>query len=184
MAKDSTERHVSNSPSIPNHIDSYLMDSFGRNLLRELQTNSRLSTAELARRVGLSPTATAERMKQMEEQGILRAYTIEMDREALGLEVMAFVRMTCEGQHYYRLLEFIQSLEEVRECHHLTGGDAFLLKVTTTSMSGLEALIEVLLPYGNPVTSLVLSTPIERRPYNVTGKLTSVTRKQRPALRR
>jgi Lrp/AsnC family leucine-responsive transcriptional regulator len=160
--------------------ESYLMDSFGRSLIQELQQNARLSVAELARRVGLSPTATAERMKQMEEIGIVRGYTIEIDREALGLEVLAFIRMTCEGQHYYRLMEFIETLEEVRECHHLTGGDAFLLKVTTTSMGGLEALIEALLPYGNPVTSIVLSTPIERRRYAVTGKLTTVTRR-RPA---
>jgi Lrp/AsnC family leucine-responsive transcriptional regulator len=75
-------------------------------------------------------------------------------------------------------MDFVHTVEEVRECHHLTGGDAFLLKVTTTNMEGLEALIEALLPYGNPVTSLVLSTPIERRKYAVTGKLTSVTKKR------
>jgi len=154
-----------------------LMDSFGRKLLDELQNNARLSVAELGRRVGLSPTATAERMKQMEEVGILHGYTIDIDREALGLEVMAFIRMSCGGQNYHRLLDYVQTLEEVRECHHLTGGDDFLLKVTTTSMGDLEALIEALLPYGNPVTSLVLSTPVERRKYNVTGKLTTITRK-------
>jgi Lrp/AsnC family leucine-responsive transcriptional regulator len=77
----------------------------------------------------------------------------------------------------------VQTLEEVRECHHLTGDDDFLLKVTTTSMANLEALIEALLPYGNPVTSLVLSSPVERRKYAVTGKLTTVQKKP-PALRR
>jgi Lrp/AsnC family leucine-responsive transcriptional regulator len=155
-----------------------LMDSFGRSLLKELQDNSRLSIAELARRVGLSATATAERLKQMEEVGIVRAFTIEIDREALGLEVLAFVRLTCDGQNYFRMMDFVQTLEEVRECHHLTGGDAFLLKVTTTSMGALEALIEALLPYGNPVTSLVLSTPVERRKYEVTGKLTTLSKKR------
>jgi Lrp/AsnC family transcriptional regulator, leucine-responsive regulatory protein len=154
------------------------MDAFGRALLKELQDNARLSIAELARRVGLSATATAERMKQMEEAGIICGFTVEIDREALGLEVLAFIRLTCDGQHYFRLMEFVQTLEEVRECHHLTGGDAFLLKVTTTSMSNLEALIEALLPFGNPVTSVVLSTPIERRKYAVTGKLTTATKKR------
>jgi Lrp/AsnC family leucine-responsive transcriptional regulator len=154
-----------------------LLDSYGRMLLDELQANARLSLAELSRRIGLSPTATAERLKQMEETGILRGFTAEIDREALGLEVMAFIRMSCPGQHYHRIVEYVQTLEEVRECHHLTGGDDFLLKVTTTSMADLEALIEALLPYGNPVTSLVLSTPVERRRYAVTGKLTSITRK-------
>ena len=155
-----------------------LLDNYGRKILHELQLNARLSLAELGRRIGLSPTATAERLKQMEEAGILHGYTVEIDREALGLEVLAFIRMSCGGQNYHRLLDYIQTLEEVRECHHLTGGDDLLLKVTTTSMADLEALIEALLPYGNPVTSLVLSSPIERRKYAVTGKLTTVTRKQ------
>ena len=155
-----------------------LLDSYGRMLLEELQGNARLSVAELGRRIGLSPTATAERLKQMEETGILHGYTVEIDRESLGLEVMAFIRMSCGGHNYHRLLEYVQTLEEVRECHHITGADDFLLKVTTTSMGDLEALIEALLSYGNPVTSLVLSSPVERRKYAVNGKLTTVTRRQ------
>ena len=155
-----------------------LMDFYGRKLLEELQANARLSLAELGRRIGLSPTATAERLKQMEEVGIVHGYTVEIDREALGLDVLAFIRMSCGGQQYHRLLDYVQTLEEVRECHHLTGGDDLLLKVTTTSMADLEALIEALLPYGNPVTSLVLSSPVERRKYAVNGKLVTVTKKR------
>ena len=155
-----------------------LMDSYGRKLLEELQANARLSLAELGRRIGLSPTATAERLKQMEELRIVHGYTVEVDREALGLDVLAFIRMSCGGQQYHRLLDYVQTLEEVRECHHLTGGDDLLLKVTTTSMADLEALIEALLPYGNPVTSLVLSSPVERRKYAVNGKLVTVTKRR------
>ncbi len=157
-----------------------LLDSHGRKLVHELQANSRLSLAELSRRIGLSPTATGERLKQMEEIGILRGYTVDIDREALGLEVLAFIRMSCPGQNYHRFLDYAQTLEEVRECHHLTGGDDFLLKVTTTSLADLEALIEALLPYGNPVTSLVLSSPVEHRRYSILGKLTTVSRKRPP----
>jgi len=155
-----------------------LLDFHGRKLLHELQANARLSLAELARRIGLSPTATGERLKQMEEIGILRGYTVDIDREALGLEVLAFIRMSCPGQNYHRFLDYVQTLEEVRECHHLTGGDDFLLKITTTGLADLEALIEALLPYGNPVTSLVLSSPVERRRYSVLGKLITVTQKR------
>lgn len=155
-----------------------LMDDYGRKLLEELQSNARLSIAELGRRIGLSATATAERLKQMEEVGIIRGYSVQIDREALGLDVMAFVRMSCSGgQQYHRLIEYVQTLQEVRECHHLTGGDDLLLKVTTTNMADLEALIEALLPYGNPITSLVFSSPVERRTYAVTGKMVSVTKK-------
>ncbi|HLY40532.1 MAG TPA: Lrp/AsnC family transcriptional regulator [Terracidiphilus sp.] len=155
-----------------------LLDICGRKLVEELQANARLSVAELGRRIGLSPTATTERLRQMEEIGILRSYTVQIDPESLGLEVMAFIRMSCDGQNYHRLIEYVQTLEEVRECHHLTGGDDFLLKVTTTNMADLEALIEALLPYGNPVTSLVLSSPVEHRKFAVTGKLVTVTRKR------
>ncbi|HWA93048.1 MAG TPA: Lrp/AsnC family transcriptional regulator [Terracidiphilus sp.] len=154
-----------------------LLDNYGRKMLKDLQENARLSVAELGRRIGLSPTATAERLRQMEEVGIVRGYSVDVDMEALGLEVMAFIRMSCGGTNYHRVLDFIKTLEEVRECHHLTGGDDLLLKVTTTSMADLEALIEALLPYGTPVTSLVLSSPVEHRRLNVTGKLTSVARR-------
>lgn len=160
-----------------------LIDIYGRKLLDELQANARLSVAELGRRIGLSPTATAERLKQMEEVGILHGYTIDIDRESLGLEVMAFIRMSCSGQNYHRWLDYVQTLEEVRECHHLTGGDDFLLKVTTTNLADLEALIEALLPYGNPITSLVLSSPVEHRKYNITGKLITVSKKPQPRRR-
>jgi Lrp/AsnC family leucine-responsive transcriptional regulator len=119
----------------------------------------------------------------MEEVGIIHGYTVDIDREALGLEVMAFIRMSCPGQNYRRFIEYAQSLEEIRECHHLTGGDDFLLKVTTMSMTDLEALIEALLGYGNPVTSLVLSSPVDHRRYAVTGKLTTVS-KRPPLFRR
>jgi len=157
---------------------STLLDVYGRKLLEELQVNARLSVTELGRRIGLSPTATTERLKQMDEVGILRGYTVQIDPESLGLEVMAFIRMSCDGQNYHRLIDYVQTLEEVRECHHLTGGDDFLLKVTTTNMADLEALIEALLPYGNPITSLVLSSPVEHRKFAVTGKLVTVTRKR------
>ena len=155
-----------------------LMDQYGRMILAELQANARVSTAELGRRISLSPTATAERLRQMEEVGIVSGYTIDIDREALGLEVLAFIRMSCAGQNYRRFINYVQTLEEVRECHHLTGGDDFLLKVTTNNMVNLEALIEALLPYGNPITSIVLSSPVEHRRYAVTGKLITVARKQ------
>jgi Lrp/AsnC family transcriptional regulator, leucine-responsive regulatory protein len=156
-----------------------LLDSYGRKLVDELQANARLSVAELSRRVGLSPTAVAERLKQMEEEGILLGYAARVDRAALGLEVMAFIRMSCAGANYHRLIAYAESIEEVRECHHLTGGDDLLLKVTTLDMAHLEALIEALLPYGTPTTSLVLSSPVERRPYAASGRLTTVTPRTR-----
>ena len=161
-----------------------LLDSFSRKLLDELQANARLSTAELARRIGLSPTATAERMRQLEESGIIEGYGARIDPEALGVGLQAFLRVSSTGPNYLRLLEYLRTLEEVRACHHLTGGDDLLIHVAVLDLAHLEAVIEALLPYGAPVTSLVLSTPIERHSYNATGKLASIASKPRTKRRR
>jgi Lrp/AsnC family leucine-responsive transcriptional regulator len=147
-----------------------LLDEYGRNLLRALQQDSRLSYADLGRRVGLSPSAAAERMRRMEEDGIIRGYTIEIDREALGLPILAYIRMTCDGHRYQPFLKFVHTVAEVRECHHVTGGDAFFLHITTASIAELERTIERLLPYGIPTTSIVLSSPVVRRAYDVQAK--------------
>src|SRR5580698_7152799 len=147
-----------------------ILDDYGRKLLDELQRDTRASFADLGRRIGLSASATAERMRRMEEDGIIRGYTVEIDREALGLPILAYVRMTCDGQRYQPFLKFVHTLPEVRECHHVTGGEAFFLQVTTASIAELERTIERLLPYGIPTTSIVLSSPIVRRAYEVLAK--------------
>lgn len=140
------------------------MDLIGRKILQALATEGRLPFAELGRKVGLSPSAAAERVRHLESLGIIRGYRAEIDLHALGYPITAFVRLTCEGSRYRQFLKFLPTLEAVHECHHLTGGDAFLLKVILSSMSELETLIESLLPYGSPTTSMVLSTPLERQP--------------------
>ena len=144
-----------------------IIDDFGRKLLLELQRDARASFADLGRRIGLSPSATAERLRRMEEAGIIRGYTVEIDREALGLPILAIVRMTCDGPRYHPFLKFVKELPEVRECHHVTGGDAFFLQVTAASIVELEKVIERLLPYGIPTTSIVFSSPVTRRSHDL-----------------
>src|SRR6202049_3230744 len=122
------------------------IDLIDRKILQELATNGRLPFAELGRKVGLSPSATAERVRQLESLGFIRGYRAEIDLTALGYSVTAFVRLTCEGHRYRQFLKFLPTLQSVQECHHLTGGDAFLLKVMLSSVAELEALIESLLP--------------------------------------
>jgi Lrp/AsnC family leucine-responsive transcriptional regulator len=140
------------------------LDPHDKKILTELSTDARLPFAELARRIGLSASATTERVKQLESLGLIRGYRAELDLKALGLTITAFIRMTCDGPRYRPFLKFLATLESVQECHHLTGGDAFLLKVALPSTEDLEHLIEKLLPYGSPTTSMVLSTPVDRGP--------------------
>ena len=138
------------------------IDAIDRKILRELTSDARLSIAELGRRIGLSPSATAERLRRLESLEIIRGYRADINLHALGFTITAFVRLTCEGTRYKPFLKFLPTLVAVQECHHLTGNDAFLLKVILSSMSELEDLIEKLLPYGSPTTSMVMSTPLER----------------------
>jgi Lrp/AsnC family leucine-responsive transcriptional regulator len=144
-----------------------IIDDYGRKLLRELQRDARASFADLGRRIGLSASATAERLRRMEEAGIIRGYSVEIDREAIGQPILAIIRMTCDGPRYRPFLKFVKDLPEVRECHHVTGGDAFFLQVTTASIGDLEQVIERLLPYGIPTTSIVFSSPVTWRPHDL-----------------
>ncbi|TCK73992.1 Lrp/AsnC family transcriptional regulator [Acidipila rosea] len=139
------------------------LDEIDRKILIELSANARVPFAELGRRVGLSPSAAIERVRQLESDGLLHGYHAEIDLKALGYSITAFIRLTCDGTRYRPFLKFIQTLDQVVECHHLTGGDAFLLRVVLSSTAELEQLIEKLLPYGMPTTSIVLSTPLQRR---------------------
>ena len=140
-----------------------LLDETGKKLLSALQENARLSFAELGRRIGLSPAATAERLRRLEETGVIRGYRVEIDREALGLSILAVVRLSCDGAMYRPFLKAVHSMESIVECHHVAGGDAFILKTVTSSVEQLERLVEKLLNFGVPTTSIVFSSPVEGR---------------------
>lgn len=142
---------------------TYNLDPIDYNIVRELAADARLSFAELGRRVGLSPSAVAERVRQLENERIVLGYRAILDERAFGYTVIAFIRLTCDNQHYRPFLKFLPTLDAVQECHHITGGEAFLIKVTLSSIDQLEPLIERLLPYGMPTTSMVLSTPVYRQ---------------------
>ena len=137
-----------------------LLDDTGRKLLSILQKDARISFAELGRKIGLSPAATAERMRRMEEVGIIRGYRVDLDREAMGFPVLAIVRLSCDGPKYRPFLKAVKTLDRIAECHHVAGSDAFILKVVAGSVEELERLVEKLLDFGVPTTSIVFSSPV------------------------
>lgn len=139
------------------------LDSIDFHIVCALAADARLSYAELGRKVSLSPSAVAERVKRLESEGTIRGYRAQINEKAFGFGITAFIRLTCDNTHYRPFLKFLPTLDAVQECHHITGGDAFLLKVLLPSMDKLEVLIERLLPYGMPTTSMVLSTPVYRQ---------------------
>lgn len=140
-----------------------LLDETGWAILRELQQNARITFSELGKRVALTPPAVADRVRRLEEAGVIRGYRADLDPEALGFPVRAFIRITTTGALCTALGEEIKGFPEVLECHRVTGEEAYLAKVAVRSVSHLQDLIDRLMPYGETITSIVLSTPVNHR---------------------
>ena len=142
---------------------SELMDELGWKLLKALEEDGRLSFAELGRRVGLSTPAVAQRVRRMEDQGIIRGYRAEVNPAALGLPITAFIRMSIVGDVLAPLTERVRRMPEIVECCRGTGEDSFILKVHVVSVEHLKDVIDRLTPYGTTSTSLVLERLMEAR---------------------
>jgi len=139
-----------------------LLDPLGWKLLTELQKDGRIPFAELGRRVGLSTPAVAQRVRRMEDEGIIRAYRAEISPLAVGLPISAFIRMSVVGNVLVKLTQRFRSMPEIVECHRGTGEDSFILKVNVVSVEHLQDVIDRLTPFGTTSTSLVLASIIER----------------------
>ena len=140
------------------------LDPISWRILAELQADARLSFAEIGRRVGLSTPAAAERVRRLEESGVITGYSARIDASAIGLPVAAFIRIRLAGAESQakRLTALAGELPEVLECHRCTGDESFILKVRVPSVAGLQKLIDRLTPYGMTSTSIILSSPVER----------------------
>ena len=141
-----------------------LLDETGWQLLAALQEHARLSYNELGQRVGLTAPAVSERVRKLEEAGVITGYHAEINRALVGLPVTAIIRMGLhDSQSSARATARIREIPEVLECARVTGGDTLILKVAASSIEHLERLIDRLLAYGPLTTSMVLSTPIQKR---------------------
>src|ERR1044072_936696 len=105
-----------------------MIDEIDRKILREIQVDARISYAELGRRVGLTTPAVIERMRKLEDAGIVTGYRAEIDPAAVGLPITAFIRMSISGVDYSHIIEVAQESKEVLECHRGTGNDSFIMK--------------------------------------------------------
>jgi Lrp/AsnC family leucine-responsive transcriptional regulator len=132
-------------------------------LLSLLRENARMSFAELGRRLRLSPPATAERMKRLEERGVVRAYRAEIDLSALGRELHVYLRVVVQPKDYPRFKKAVEGMDDIFECHHVTGPESFVLRAAVESVPALETLVQKLTTFGPTVTSLILSTSLDRR---------------------
>lgn len=138
-------------------------DPMNRNILAELQQNPRLSMSELGRRVGLTSPAAAERVRRLEERGVIRGYAVDIDPAALGLPISAFVRVRPNAGQLPQLIEVARSIPEVVECHRVTGEDCLIIRVHLPDLEQLDRVLDAFLVHGSTTTSLVQSSPVPRR---------------------
>lgn len=145
-----------------------MLDDIDRKILKELQQDARVSYAELGRRVGLTTPAVIERVRKLEDAGVITGYRAEIDTAKVGLPITAFVRMSITGVDYSHIIEVAEQSNEVLECHRGTGGDSFIIKVAVSSVEHLQQMIDKLTPYGITTTAIVLSSPVKRRVIEIT----------------
>ena len=147
-----------------------MLDRTDWRLLAELQRTGRASFAELARAVAMSPSAVAERIRRLEEAGVIDGYVATINPERVGLTVMAFVRLRYPTGNYRPFHALLDTTPEIIEAHHVTGDDCFVLKVLTRSMRHLEevtgrisglAAVTTSVVYSSPLTSRALSEPAD-----------------------
>jgi Lrp/AsnC family transcriptional regulator, leucine-responsive regulatory protein len=133
-------------------------------ILDVLQRDGRASFADLARTVSMSASAVTERVRRLEEAGIISGYAAVVDPEKVGLTVMAFVRLRYPHSNYKPFHDLVDAMPEILEAHHVTGDDCFVIKVTTRSMRHLEEVSGRIGGLGSVTTSVVYSSPLPRRP--------------------
>ena len=140
------------------------MDDMDWALLRELQGDARLSFSELSRRVHLSPPAVAERVRRLEESGVISGYHAHVDLARAGRSVVAMIRMSCYGARCILRDPAVARWPEVLEIHRITGDACSMLKVGAGSIEAFEQFIDRLAGYGQPSSTMVLSTPLGWQP--------------------
>lgn len=144
-------------------MSGYSPDATDWRILDALQAQGRASFTELAKAVSMSASAVTERVRRLEEAGVIKGYTAVVDPERLGLPILALVRLRYPTGNYKPFHDLLDTTPEIVEAHHVTGDDCFVLKVTARSMRHLEEVSGKIGGLGSVTTSVVYSSPLPSR---------------------
>jgi Lrp/AsnC family leucine-responsive transcriptional regulator len=120
------------------------LDKIDRHILEILQVNGKITNAELAQTVGLSPAPTLERVKKLEKTGVIKSYHARLDHSKIGLGVKTFVKVSLKGHNKENIQVFVNSIEKIEdviECHHITGTGDFILKIVAEDIPSYQDLM-------------------------------------------
>lgn len=140
-----------------------VVDDVDQRIAAELQKQPRMRVAEIGRRVGLSGPAVADRLRRLEDTGIL-SYRAEVDPRALGYTICAIIRISPVGGGLRLIPGIARELPNVTECYRITGEDCYFMKVWLRSVDELEPILDQFTPHGRTTTSIVHSSPVPPRP--------------------
>lgn len=129
------------------------IDEIDAQILLELQRNSRLSIRELSKRINLSPPSVTERVKRLEDNGIIEGYTIKINKKKLGLSIDCIIKVTMKNGEYERFKSFIKDNNRSEWCYRIAGDGCFIVKLSVRTLEEIEEFI-------NQVTSYAITTTI------------------------
>jgi Lrp/AsnC family transcriptional regulator, leucine-responsive regulatory protein len=147
------------------------LDPINCQILEHLQANGRISFSELARRVGLSTPSVIERIRKLEDVGILAGFTARVNLAALGYSIMALIEVKTNPSNHQKVLEFARLEPLVRECYFVTGDSSIVARVVMRDIAELQGFVERLGRFGATRTSVVLSQPMIKDSFVPTPKV-------------
>lgn len=139
------------------------LDPVDVRVLKALAEDARVSVAELARLVGLSAPSVSERIRRLEERGVIEGYSVRINPAGLGLPLAAWLRVRPLPGELQRVAGILRGRPEIVECDRITGDDCFIAKAHVRSVEHLERLIDTLIPFAMTNTAIIQSSPVERR---------------------
>ncbi|PRS03876.1 Lrp/AsnC family transcriptional regulator [Bacillus atrophaeus] len=140
------------------------MDEIDKKLLELLQENARITIIELSKKLNLSRPSVNERLRRLQDNGVIQGFTARVSAEAIGKGTIVIIQIGNLKIECRRFEELIKEETDILECHRVTGTNSYFLKAAVATMKDLEALVDRLIPYGQLNTSVVLSSPILSRP--------------------
>jgi len=140
------------------------LDETDIQILKKIQADSRLPMSSLARAVGMSRPSVVERIRRMEEEGVISVWRVELNPARLGFPLTVYIRVRPMHGHLATIARLAQQIPQVVECDRITGEDCFIMKASFVSIKAMEEVIDRFIPYGQTTTSIVQSSPVPLRP--------------------
>lgn len=139
------------------------LDKKDRLILEALQADARQSLAALGKRIGLSQPAMSERVRKLEEAGVIEGYGARINLRSLGLALQAIIRVRTTHEHIKNYVRLFETMPEVLEADRVSGEDCFVVRCAFAEPQDLERVVDALAAHGSVITSLVLSNAVRKR---------------------